>query len=146
MRRRRRATRTDTLVPTRRSAERSLGLLATLPALVIIYINGLWISALFAVIGARFPDLWQLMATISIFTFILTPIIWYPEMMPEGSLRGTLMRFNPLYHFVEVFRAPILGNAVDPSSLWYVGVTTVLGLVVSMLVYRRYARYVPLWI
>src|SRR3546814_10397474 len=71
--------------------------------------------------GARFPDLGQLMATVSIFTFILTPIIWYPEMMPEGSLRGTLMRFNPLYHFVEVFRAPILGDAVDHSSLWYVG-------------------------
>ena len=124
----------------------SLGLLTTLPALVLIYINCLWISALFAVIGARFPDLGQLMATVSIFTFILTPIIWYPEMMPEGSLRGALMRFNPLYHFVEVFREPLLGNAVDPSSLWYVGVTTVLGLVVSILVYRRYARYVPLWI
>src|SRR3546814_8260696 len=75
----------------------SLGLLTTLPALVLIYINSLWISALFAVIGARFPDLGQLMATVSIFTFILTPIIWYPEMMPEGSFRGTLMRFNPLY-------------------------------------------------
>lgn len=123
-----------------------LGLLTMLPALALIYINCLWIAALFGVIGARLPDLGQLMATVSIFAFILTPIIWYPEMMPEGSFRGALMRFNPLYHFVEVFRAPILGNTVDPSSLWYVGITTVLGLVVSALVYRRYARYVPLWI
>src|SRR3546814_16703834 len=110
----------------------SLGLLTTLPALVLIYINSLWISALFAVIGARFPDLGQLMATISIFTFILTQIIWYPEMMPEGSLRGTLMRFNPLYHFVEVFRAPLLGNAVVPSTLWSVGVPPDLRLVVIL--------------
>src|SRR3546814_2550394 len=38
----------------------SLGLLTTLPALVLIYLNSLWISALFAVIGARFLDLGQL--------------------------------------------------------------------------------------
>lgn len=123
-----------------------LGLLTMVPALLLIYINSLWIAALFGVIGARLPDLGQLMATVSIFAFILTPIIWYPEMMPEGSFRGALMRFNPLYHFVEVFRAPILGNAVDSSSLWYIGGTTAVGLMISTLVYRRYARFVPLWI
>src|SRR3546814_15991547 len=47
----------------------SLGLLTTLPALVLIYINSLGISALFAVIGPRFPDLGQLMATVSTYTF-----------------------------------------------------------------------------
>lgn len=123
-----------------------LGLLTALPVLVLIYLNSLWIAALFGVIGARLPDLGQLMATISMFAFILTPIIWYPTMMPEGSLRGTVMRLNPLYHFVEVFRAPILGSPIELSSLWYVTAITVVGLVVSTLVYRRYARYVPLWI
>src|SRR3546814_16781638 len=79
-------------------------------------------------------------------SFILTPIIWYPDMMPEGTFRGTLMRFNPLYHFAEFFRAPILGDAVDPSSLWFVVFTTVFGLVVSLLVYLRFSRYFPLCI
>jgi ABC-2 type transport system permease protein len=123
-----------------------LGLLTAVPVLALIYLNALWIAALFGVIGARLPDLGQLMATVSMFAFILTPIMWYPAMMPEGSLRGAVMRLNPLYHFVEVFRSPILGSAVELSSLWYVAVITVLGLVVSTLVYRRYARYVPLWI
>jgi ABC-type polysaccharide/polyol phosphate export permease len=122
------------------------GLLTAVPVLTLIYLNALWIAALFGVIGARLPDLGQLMATVSMFAFILTPIIWYPSMMPEGSLRGDVMRLNPLYHFVEVFRAPILGDAVEPSSLWYIAIFTVLGLAVSTLVYRRYARYVPLWI
>jgi ABC-2 type transport system permease protein len=123
-----------------------LGLFTAVPVLILIYLNTLWIAALFGVIGARLPDLGQLMATISMFAFILTPIIWYPAMMPEGSLRGTVMRLNPLYHFVEVFRAPILGHAVELSSVWYVAIITMLGLVLSTLVYRRYARYVPLWI
>lgn len=123
-----------------------LGLLTAVPVLILIYFNCLWIAALFGVIGARLPDLGQLMATVSMFAFILTPIIWYPEMMPEGSIRGTVMRLNPLYHFVEVFRAPILGDAIAPSSLWYVAIMTASGLALSTLVYRRYARYVPLWI
>lgn len=122
------------------------GLLWALPALVLVYVNALWMAALFAVIGARMPDLGQFLGTVSIFLFLLTPIIWYPEMMPKGSLRETLMRFNPFYHLVEFFRAPLLGNAVEPASLWYIAGMTVVGLAVGATIYRRYARYIPLWI
>ena len=123
-----------------------LGLLVSLPVMLLIYINGLWISTVLALVGARFPDLSQLLSTTSIFLFLLTPIIWYPEMMPAGSLRSQLMRFNPFYHFVEIFRAPIMGEAVEVASFWYVGAMTVVGLMVATFAYRRYARYVPLWI
>lgn len=123
-----------------------MGMLLAIPTLGLLYLNALWMAALFGVIGARLPDFGQLLSTVSIFLFLLTPIIWYPEMMPEGSIRGLLMRVNPFYHFVELFRAPILGEAIEISSLWYVGVMTVVGLVAGAGVYRRYARYVPLWI
>ena len=122
------------------------GLLISVPTLFLLYLNALWIATLFALAGARLPDLGQLLGTISIFLFLLTPIIWYPEMMPEGSIRGSLMRFNPFYHFVEVFRAPLVGKAIEPLSYWYIGIMTVFGLLISTWAYRRYARYVPLWI
>jgi len=35
---------------------------------------------------------------------------------------------------------------VHPASLWVVGVSTVGGLLLATLLYRRYARFVPLWI
>ena len=123
-----------------------VGLLVALPTLFVIYLNALWMAALFGLVGARLPDLGQLLGTISIFLFLLTPIIWYPEMMPEGSLRRSLMVFNPFYHFVEVFRSPLLGKAVEAASFWYVGIMTVTGLVIATWAYRRFARYVPLWI
>jgi ABC-type polysaccharide/polyol phosphate export permease len=123
-----------------------LGLLVSLPVMVLVYVNALWISALFGLAGARFPDFGQLLNTVSIFLFLLTPIIWYPEMMPQGSIRAQLMRINPFYHFVEIFRAPIMGQPVELASVWYVGALTVAGLVVATFAYRRYARYVPLWI
>ena len=123
-----------------------VGLVLSLPALVVLYVNGLWIATVFALAGARFPDFAQLLNTISIFLFLLTPIIWYPDQVPAGSSRAKLMLANPFYHFIELFRAPIMGNQVDPVSLWYVGIMTVAGLAIATVLYRRYARFVPLWI
>jgi len=123
-----------------------LGLLTALPALLLVYLNSLWIAALFGVLGARLPDLGNMVATISTFAFLLTPVIWYPGMMPAGSIRASLMHFNPLFHFVEIFRAPILDNTISTASVLYVAIFTVSGLLASTFVYRRYARYVPLWI
>ncbi len=115
-------------------------------SLGLIFLNGLWIAAVFSLVGARFPDFGQFISNISIFLFLLTPIIWYPDMMPADSIQGQLMKFNPLYHFVSIFRAPFLGQPVETLSLVYVAVMTVSGLLLATLVYRRYARFVPLWI
>lgn len=122
------------------------GLLWAPFTLLLIYLNGLWITVVFALGGARLPDLGQLVQNVSIFLFLLTPIIWYAETMPAGSVRGQLMRFNPFYHFVTLFRAPIMGQPVETGTYWYVGVMTVVGLLAATVLYRRYARFVPLWI
>lgn len=123
-----------------------VGLVLAPFTLALLYVNALWISVVFSLIGARFPDFGQLLNNASVFLFLLTPIIWYPELMPAESIRGQLMRFNPFYHFVSIFRAPILGEAVEPMTYWFVGVLTVAGLAVATVLYRRYARFVPLWI
>ena len=123
-----------------------LGLLLALPTLVLIYVNVLWVAVVFSLIGARFPDFGQLLSNVSVFIFLLTPIIWYADMAPPESLRGQFMRLNPFYHLVALFRSPILGMPIEPLSYWYVGIMTVVGLGVATLLYRRYARFVPLWI
>ena len=122
------------------------GLLWAPLTVFVIYLNGLWISVVFSLIGARFSDFGQLLGQTTIFLFLLTPIIWHPELMPAGSVRGELMRFNPFYHFVSLFRAPILGEPIEPLTYYYVGIMTVVGLVLATFIYRRYARFVPLWI
>lgn len=115
-------------------------------AVLLVYVNALWAAVVLSMVGARFADVGQVLANLSIFVFLLTPIIWTANEAPPESLRGQLMRLNPFYHFVEIFRAPILGQPVEPHSLVYVAVMTVVGLLVAGFVYRRYARFVPLWI
>lgn len=122
------------------------GLLLAPLTLGVLYVNAFWLSVVFALLGARFSDFGQLLGNVAIFLFLLTPIIWYPADMPADSPRGQFMRLNPFFHFVTLFRGPILGEPVELQSLAYIAVMTVVGLVLATLLYRRYSRFVPLWI
>lgn len=122
------------------------GLLTALVSLLFIVVNLFWIGVVFALIGARLPDLGQFINNIFMFAFLLTPIVWYPSAMPEGSVRGTLMRMNPIYHMVETVRAPLMGGVVEPVSLYYLAALSACGWIAAILAYRRYARFVALWI
>lgn len=122
------------------------GLVAVLVTFPLVLANVVWLAVLLSLLGARFRDLGQLVSNLFLFAFLLTPIIWHASTMPAGSLRGTVMRANPLYHLVELVRGPVLGQPVGATTYWYVGGMTVLGWLLATAAYRRYARFVPIWI
>lgn len=122
------------------------GLLFSLASIPLILVNALWIGVVFALLGARFPDMSQFIGNVFMFAFLLTPIIWHADSTPVDSLRGSLMRANPLFHMVEVVRAPILGGAIEPTTFYYLGAMTLIGWTIAVFAYRRYARFVPIWI
>ena len=125
---------------------RAIGFVFASIGFVVILLNLLWIGVLFSLIGARFRDMGQFISNIFMFAFLLTPIIWQADSMPAGGMRATLMRINPLYHLIELVRAPILGTSIAASSLYYVAVMTAVGWLAASLAYRRYARFVPIWV
>lgn len=122
------------------------GLLMSVVTVPVLLLNALWMGVVFSLLGARFPDVQELMGSLFIFGFVLTPIIWHAEQVPVGSLQYRLMSLNPLYHLIEMVRGPILGTPVLPSTYIYVGVMTLLGWLTAAVVYRRYAAFVPLWL
>lgn len=123
-----------------------LGLGWSLLAVPVVVLNVLWVGVVFALLGARLPDMSQFVGNIFMFMFLLTPIIWHVDSVPAGSLRHTLMRVNPLYHMVELVRAPLLGTPTDPLTPVYLALMTLAGSLCALVLYRRYARYVPIWI
>lgn len=118
-------------------------LLLTVP---IYAANIVWMSAVIALLGARFRDTKEVISTGLIFGFLLTPILWDASLVPPDSLRGVLVRFNPFFHLIEFVRAPLFGLTPEPTSLAVVGVMTVAGWGGAALLYNRYARFVALWI
>ncbi|MDH5831819.1 ABC transporter permease [Luteimonas sp. M1R5S18] len=120
-----------------------LTLVATLP---ILLLNLSWIAVCLALLGARFRDMHEIMGTILIVAFLITPVLWTVERFPPDTLRGTLVRLNPAFHMIDVVRAPVLGQMPEATSFVFVGVLALVGWPVAALLYRRYARFVPIWV
>lgn len=86
-----------------------------LGVLIISYIM-FHISLLLGVFAARFSDVTQIMTNVMNLAFLLTPIIWMPSLVKNSE---SLTQFNPFYYFIEVLRAPLMGEAIS-SFKWIV--------------------------
>lgn len=85
-----------------------VGLLALLPALVIVAITAWSLACLCAVVTTRYSDMQQI-AEISLQAlFYATPVIYLPESLPNSSWLHTLVLCNPFASFLELVRRPLL--------------------------------------
>lgn len=119
-----------------------LTMLVTLPIYVI---NLVWLTVVVALLGARYPDVRELIKTLLMFGFFITPILWSAQSMPPGSMRGLIARFNPAFHYIEMVRAPVMGLPIEHATYVVVTCMTVGGWLLAAVLYKRYARFVPLW-
>jgi ABC-type polysaccharide/polyol phosphate export permease len=118
-------------------------ILAIIPGLLLIAINGVWISLLLGMISTRFRDVPPIVASFLQVLFFMTPIIWPPELLGHWHPVAT---FNPLFAAVDVVRAPLLGVPIAPSSwLMLVGVTVV-GCGIAFAVFARFRSRIAYWI
>lgn len=124
----------------------SVGLATLFPAIALVLLNLAWMGALVAVLGARLPDVHELIGSIMMVSFLFTPILWRADQAPFNTLQGFIARLNPLFHLVEVVRAPLLGEPIGRSTFVYLALMTLAGWMIAGWVYRRYARFVPIWI
>ena len=122
------------------------GLLLSLVGMVLLLANLMWLSGVISLFGARFPDTHEFMGSIFVLGFVVTPILWYPSAAPAGTLHGLIMRLNPAFHLIEVVRAPLLGEPVETLSLVACTVAAVLGWLLWISVFRRFQRYVAVWV
>jgi ABC-type polysaccharide/polyol phosphate export permease len=124
--------------------------LSTLPTLLltipVFLLNILWMATVIALVGARMRDTREIINTCLIFGFLFTPILWDASLVPPDTIRGIVMRLNPFFHLVEFVRAPVFGLMPEPSTLQAIAGMTAGGWLVAAFCYRRYARYVALWI
>jgi ABC-type polysaccharide/polyol phosphate export permease len=126
-------------------------LLLVVPALLLLAVNGVWVAMLFGIVATRFRDLTPVLASVVQLAFFLTPIVWiYEDFLnsPNEAIaeRARLVELNPLMHFLEIVRRPLLGQ----EQVWHhwviVGVITVVGWVLMMAVLRRYRARVSYWV
>jgi lipopolysaccharide transport system permease protein len=112
-------------------------LLATLFLFAATYILGLMTT--------RFRDMQQIIASVMTVVFYVTPVIWQPSLIPSGTAH-LLLGLNPFYHFLQIMRLPILGQAPTFEN-WSLAVlmTFVTGLV-AYLASKKYKNRLAYWV
>jgi ABC-type polysaccharide/polyol phosphate export permease len=120
-------------------------ILLIIPGAILMMLNGLWISICFGLLCARFRDFQQLVASIVQIMMFITPIMWPPDNM-HGIRRLIFVDLHPVYHMVEVMRAPLLGNI--PTWETYVANLLIIavGSTITYFLYNRFSRRIAFWI
>jgi ABC-2 type transport system permease protein/lipopolysaccharide transport system permease protein len=117
----------------------------SLIGLGLIILNAVWVYLVLGTLGARYRDLVEMLTAIVRLGFFITPIIWIPE-NGQGGVLGAFLILNPFYHFLELVRAPLLGQPIAMIN-WIVVISiTLLGFLFAEILYRRVSRFVPLWV
>lgn len=117
-------------------------ILESLVGLAFILVNGAWCGLILGMLCARFRDIPLIITSLLQVAFFLTPIIWKPSLLGDQSY---LAHLNPLYAFVDLFRAPLLGEQPDPISWFVASGVTVAGWIVAVLFFARFRARIPYW-
>ncbi len=119
--------------------------LLSIPGLLLDILNLGWIVLILAIVCARYRDLPQMITNMLQVIFYLTPVMWMPSLLPARA--GTfLLDFNPVFHLLEVARAPLLGQ-LPTTTNWVVScVMAVVGWALALLIFGRYKRRIAYWL
>lgn len=124
--------------------------LLAIPALVLLAVNGVWVTMLFGIIATRFRDVAPLLEALVQLLFYITPIVWTTHTLREqgGDVaeRAKLAEINPLYHYLEIIRAPMIGQDNSAYHWWIVLGCTAAGLLITTLVMRQWRFRVSYWV
>ena len=123
----------------------SASVLLAVPAFVLLVLNGLWAAMLCGIIATRFRDIPPIIASLTQLLFFMTPIVWSYERLRTNPL-AAYVELNPVMHFVEILRQPLLGQDIIWRHWVIVGVITVVGCAVSLLALRNYRARVAYWV
>lgn len=117
--------------------------LVSIPALILIQMNLVCMSIIIMIFCTRFQDMVQVVGTLTQILFFFTPILWQPESLKNKTY---LIKFNPIHHWMELIRAPLLGHIPSVESwFWSLG-TLVFLLVTSIYTLGRYRSRIAFWL
>lgn len=110
---------------------------------LFIAMNGIWTGILLGLICARFRDIPLIVASLVQVAFFLTPVFWMPDMLGRHQWAADV---NPLYHFLEIIRRPLMGQDTSALSWATVLAITFLGYAVMLFFFQRFRARVPYWL
>ena len=122
-----------------------LNTLLAVPGLFVVAINAVWLALLLGMICARFRDVQQLITTLLQISLFVTPIFWPPDML-SGPTKPLFVDYNPLYCFIDVVRAPLIGMQPTLHSYGIILIVTVIGWAITFSAFSRFRSRISFWV
>lgn len=116
---------------------------AAVPGLALLLVNGIGWSVTLGLVGARFRDMMPLVANATQMLLFVTPVLWRASDLGE---RRVLAELNPMFHLIEIVRAPLLGAGVPVESFAVALAVTALNLGLALAFYTRLRWRVAYWL
>jgi ABC-2 type transport system permease protein/lipopolysaccharide transport system permease protein len=117
--------------------------LAIVPALILLFVNGVWVALLLGMLSARYRDVPPIVASVVQILFFITPVFWPPEALGDGA---AFLPLNPLFAALDVIRAPLLGAAPMPWSWPVLLAVSAAGAAFSFIVFVRFRARIAYWV
>jgi ABC-2 type transport system permease protein len=126
-------------------------ILLAIPAFALLALNGAWVAILFGIISTRYRDIPPVITSVVNLLFFMTPIVWTTDILTNRMGDGAdwkilIAELNPLYHFVQILRAPLIGNTQSWHHWAVVGGFTVVGWALAFVAMRNYRARVSYWV
>lgn len=115
-------------------------LLSILPAIAILLLTAPAVAVLLGVGGAYFPDLQFVVTNAMRLLMFITPVFWLRHDM--GGILGFLYYWNPLTHYIEIVRWPIIQGTVPASSWIVVSLLTAVLVATALVVLGKFRRQI----
>ena len=116
--------------------------LMVIPGLLMLSVFGFWITLALGTICLRYRDLAQVIAVATQLMFLVTPIFWRSEQLPDYPW---LASWNPVFHVVEICRAPMLGQFAPWSTWGAVTLINAAGCLFAFVVFARCRKRLAYW-
>lgn len=101
------------------------------------------LALIIASYGVRYSDLSHALESIMLFLFLFTPVFWLESAL--GPTRSAFVHYNPLFHFLEVVRGPILEQAIPVDSFIIAGIVSVVTLALGIFIYTKRRSKIGMW-
>ncbi|TDR31563.1 ABC transporter permease [Hydromonas duriensis] len=97
-----------------------------------------------ATVCARFRDITPIVQSMIQIAYFFTPIMWQIKVLPERY--HYLAAYNPLYHILEIVRAPLLGQSPALESWLCSLAILVFSMLVAVFFNNRYSKRIAYWL
>jgi lipopolysaccharide transport system permease protein len=118
-------------------------MLWAIPGFALVCLNLLWITLLLAIVCLRYRDMIQIVNSVLLLGFFFTPVMWNPKLQ---KVNAWVVNANPFASFLEVVRAPLMGDAVSGPLLAMALVLPLFGGALAAWAFARYRKQIIYWV